>query len=231
MNSICIITARGGSKRIPKKNIRDFNGKPMVSYAITTALKSGLFDEVMVSTDSEEIAEIARQYGASVPFLRSAETANDFATTTDVINEVLDEYEKLGKHFDIINCLYPCTPLVTAERLKEGYQMIQADDCDSVKVCIKFSTPPLRAYRMNEKGGMEYLNPQYANMRTQDFEPLYYDAGQFYFWKYDIYRGLKQGSGIGRAIIVDDSEAQDVDNLSDWKLAEIKYKMLHTDEQ
>ena len=135
---IAIITARGGSKRIPKKNIKDFCGKPIIAYSIEAAISSKLFDEVMVSTDSEEIAEIAKKYGASVPFMRSAETSNDYATTNDVLIEVFNEYEKRGQEFDIAVCIYPTAPFVTADKLKRAIDMVEKDGADAVTPVVQF---------------------------------------------------------------------------------------------
>ena len=142
MKKIAIITARGGSKRIPRKNIRDFLGKPIMAYSIQAALDSGLFDEVMVSTDDEEIAQIARQYGANVPFMRSAAAANDFATTADVLNEVLGEYKKRGQTFDYMCCIYPCAPLVTGEKLRSAFAQMQEMGADSIFPTVRYSYPP-----------------------------------------------------------------------------------------
>ena len=132
MSVICIITARGGSKRIPRKNIRDFLGKPIIAYSIEAALQSGVYDEVMVSTDDEEIAGIARACGAQVPFLRSQRTASDYATTADALNEVLDRYEAMGRYFDILSCVYPAAPFVTPQKLKQACQLLLESGADAV---------------------------------------------------------------------------------------------------
>ena len=139
MKTLAMITARGGSKRIPRKNIKEFNGKPIMAYSIEAALKSGAFDEVMVSTDDQEIAEIARKYGASVPFMRSEKTANDFATTVDVIDEVISEYHNLGKDFDLFACIYPTAPFITSDKLKEAVEKLSATDADSLIPVVRFS--------------------------------------------------------------------------------------------
>ena len=140
--SIAIITARGGSKRIPKKNIKEFCGKPIIAYSIEAALKSGIFSEVMVSTDSHKIAEIARSYGAEVPFLRSERTSDDYATTSDVILEVLSEYEQLGRTFEYICCIYPTAPFITREKLQFAMEMIERDGVEAVMPVVEFSYPP-----------------------------------------------------------------------------------------
>ncbi len=227
MRNLCIIPARGGSKRIPRKNIKDFLGKPIIAYSIETALKSGLFDEVMVSTDDEEIKEIALEYGAKVPFLRSEEGANDFASTIDVIKEVFFEYEKLNKPFENICCFYPCSPLTTVDRLKEGYELLIDKNFDSVFPIMPFSFPIQRAIKLN-KGKVDFFYPEYVECRSQDLEKSYHDAGQFYWLTSQL---IKEKGDIFTentgAIEITELEGQDVDNLSDWQLAEIKYKVLY----
>ena len=146
MASIAIITARGGSKRIPKKNIKEFCGRPIIAYSIEAAINSNVFDEVMVSTDDEEIARIAKEYGAKVPFLRSEESANDFATTADVISEVLEEYEKLGRSFESFTCIYPTAPFVTDRKLKEASKLFLDSKSDGLMTVVPFSFPPLCAH-------------------------------------------------------------------------------------
>ena len=179
MSRIAIITARGGSKRIPRKNIKEFCGKPIIAYSIEAAIKSELFDEVMVSTDSIEIAEIAKGYGASVPFMRSKRTSDDYATTRDVLLEVFDEYEKRGIEFDIAVCLYPTAPFVTAEKLKRAVALMDDDNIDSVTPVVRFSFPPQRAYIIRD-GIIKYQFPENRYTRSQDLEPIFHDCGQFY---------------------------------------------------
>lgn len=148
---LAVITARGGSKRIPRKNIKDFCGKPIIEYSIEAALKSGLFDEVMVSTDDDEIANISLTAGASVPFMRSDKTANDYAATKDVLLEVLSEYKKLGKEYDYMVCLYPTNPFITSEKLSEALDVLIKEKCEEVVPVVRFSFPPQRAYIVDEK--------------------------------------------------------------------------------
>lgn len=221
---IAIITARGGSKRIPKKNIKDFCGKPIIAYSIEAAIDSQLFDEVMVSTDSEEIADVAKQYGASVPFLRSAKTSDDYATTTDVLCEVLDEYEKLEECFDVAVCIYPTAPFVTTKKLKDAVAMMDKDDVDVVAPVVRFPFPPQRAFVVRD-GALVYQYPEYAMVRSQDLEPVYHDCGQFYVVKVDyIRKGIPARKKL--PLVMPESEVQDIDDEEDWKLAEIKYKMM-----
>lgn len=223
MKNIAIITARGGSKRIPKKNIKEFCGKPIIAYSIEAALNSGMYDEVMVSTDSEEIAEIAKKYGAQVPFLRSEKTSNDFATTRDVLDEVIEEYKKRGKSFDFMTCIYPTAPFVTAQKLKDAVTKLYDSDADWAMPVTAYSFPPQRAMVIRD-GGLEYQYPEYKNTRSQDLEPIYHDCGQFYVYKIDVYMGEKQGSGKVLPLITPEEETQDIDNISDWIIAEIKYQ-------
>ena len=225
-NSIAIITARGGSKRIPKKNIRDFCGKPIIAYAIEAAIESGIYDTVMVSTDSEEIAEIAKEYGAQVPFFRSEKNSNDYATTSDVLVEVLDTYKALGMEYKYMTCIYPTAPFVTAEKLKQSMEMLATHHAKMVMPVVAFSYPPLRGYVMND-GQLEMKWPEFYPCRSQDLEKIYHDAGQFYSYSVDEF--FKAGGIITEGIqpiIVDEMEVQDIDNEIDWKLAEIKHKVM-----
>ncbi len=226
MSKIAIITARGGSKRIPGKNIKDFLGKPILTYSIEAALKSGVFDEVMVSTDDEEIARIAKEAGASVPFYRSAETSNDFATTNDVLFEVFDEYEKRGKTFDIACCIYPTAPFVTASKLKEAVEKLENSDADTLIPVVQFSYPPQRALIVKE-GKLVFEYPEYLDARSQDLEPHYHDVGQFYVFRIERFKKNKRLMvGDVLPLVVSELEVQDIDNQTDWEIAEMKYKLM-----
>lgn len=226
MRRLAIITARGGSKRIPKKNIREFCGKPILAYSIEAALESGLFDHVMVSTDSGEIAEIAKKYGAEVPFFRSETTSGDFATTNDVLAEVLAEYEKLGMHFDVACCIYPTAPFVTAEKLKTAVEQLEASDADTLIPVVSFSYPPQRAMVV-EKERLVFKYPEYLDSRSQDLQPHYHDVGQFYVFRTDRFAvNKKLMVGDILSFIVSELEVQDIDNLTDWKIAEMKYRLM-----
>ena len=226
MSSIAVITARGGSKRIPKKNIKEFCGKPILAYSIEAAIKSGMFDTVMVSTDSEEIAEIAKKYGAEVPFYRSAKTSDDFATTNDVLLEVIDEYKKLGQEFDELCCIYPTAPFVTAKKLVYAMNKLMESNADTLIPVVAFSYPPQRA--MHEADGyIKPVYPQYLDSRSQDLEKHYHDVGQFYITKVDRFHENKKLM-VGKVIPMEISEleVQDIDNQVDWELAELKYQLL-----
>lgn len=223
MSSIAIITARGGSKRIPGKNIKDFCGKPIIAYSIEAALKSELFDVVMVSTDSEEIADIAKSYGAEVPFMRSQKNSDDYATTADVLHEVISKYEELGQHFDIMCCIYPTAPFVTSTKLKTAYEFMKKKKGDALIPVVKYSFPPQRCFVIRSER-IQLLHPENMNIRSQDLEPYYHDAGQFYFWKTNKFSTVFVKNTV--PYILDDMEVQDIDNIEDWKIAEIKYKNL-----
>lgn len=226
MSKLCIIPARGGSKRIPRKNIKPFMGKPIIAYSIEAALNSGVFDEVMVSTDDEEIADVARQYGAAVPFLRSAETSNDYATTVDVLLEVVSRYKEQGKDFDTICCLYSTAPFVTSERLQEASSQI-SDTIDACFTIVQYSYPIQRSLRINENGCVEMNFPEHLKSRTQDLEKVYHDAGQFYFVKTDALVNEKTVWCKRTApLILSELEVQDLDTLTDWQLAEMKFQLL-----
>lgn len=225
MSTIVIIPARGGSKRIPKKNIREFCGKPIIAYSIKAALDSGVFDEVMVSTDSEEIAAIARQYGASVPFMRSEATSSDYAITADVIQEVLERYAEQGRTFDTVACIYPTAPFVTAERLREAAEMMK--QAEAVVTVVKFSYPPQRAFVIRD-GYVAFQYPGYETARSQDLEPIYHDCGQFYFANTDGF--LMRHTMLlphTKPLQLPEEEVQDIDTFSDWEIAESKYRARH----
>lgn len=225
MNLVAIITARGGSKRIPKKNIKDFCGKPIISYSIEAALASNVFEEVMVSTDSEEIKIVSEKYGAKVPFMRSQETSNDYATTSDVITEVLNDYKKAGRKFDAFACIYPTAPFISACQLAEATSFLH--DFDAVVSIVKYSFPPQRAFILNE-GLVQYQFPQFERTRSQDLDPIYHDCGQFYICKCESF--LQNQTLIQqrtKPYILQDEEVQDIDTISDWYIAEAKYKVLH----
>ena len=228
MKAVCIIPARGGSKRIPRKNIKDFLGKPIIAYSIEAALKSGLFDEVMVSTDDDEIADVARRYGASVPFMRSDATSNDFATTNEVIAEVLDRYRDAGKEFDVICCLYSTAPFVTEDRLREALGELCKGECESVFTGVAYSYPVLRGIVMGERGYAEMKWPQYRYSRSQDLEKFYHDAGQFYMYTGEYFKkGYGLAEGRARMLELSELEVQDLDTPTDWKLAELKYSLIN----
>lgn len=231
MKSIAIIPARGGSKRIPGKNIKDFCGKPIIAYSIQAALDSHVFETVMVSTDSKEIAEIAKKYGAEVPFYRSEETSSDYASTASVVMEVLREYEKIGKKYESACCLYPTAPFLTADIIKEAENMMDTKKPAEIIGVVEFSYPPQRAYNIGSDGLMQYKYKEYINARSQDLEKLYHDAGQFYIYNVrEFYRlNGRIAEGI-MPIILSQLLVQDIDTEDDWKLAELKYNYWRKDD-
>lgn len=223
MKKLAIITARGGSKRIPRKNIKDFCKKPILAYSIEAALRSGIFDRVMVSTDDEEIAFVAEKYGAEIPFLRSRGTSGDFATTNDVLLEVLKEYQVRGECFETACCIYPTAPFVTAARLREAMEMLQKSDADTLIPVVSFSYPPQRAMLIRD-GRLEFEYPQYLDSRSQDLEPHYHDAGQFYIFRTEAFlKNKRLMVGNILPMVLSELEVQDIDNETDWKIAEMKY--------
>ena len=227
MSVIAIITARGGSKRIPKKNIKEFYGKPMLAYAIEAAKGAGIFDEIMVSTDSDEIAEVARKYGANVPFMRSEKTSNDFAITYDVLKEVIDEYKKLGKEFDTICCIYPCVPFLSSVSLKNAYELMATKNANAVIPVCKNPAPVEWAMRINDDV-LSADDVEKQLIRSQDLKPAYFDVGMFYYYKTNEFvkeRTTMFHNTLG--YVIDESECQDIDTPEDWKIAEMKYKLLH----
>lgn len=223
MKNLCIIPARGGSKRIPRKNIKPFMGKPIIAYSIEAALNSGLFDEVMVSTDDVEFAEVAKQFGAAVPFLRSEKTANDYAGLTDVIDEVIATYKEKGIIFDNYCCLLSTAPFVNSDLLKQSYDLFVEKEFDTLRPIVRFDYPIQRAYRMDEDNVVSFMQPEYLNTRSQDLEKAYHDAGLFYWGTCAVgFKGNKWGG-----YVIDESVCQDIDTEDDWRMAELKYKLLN----
>lgn len=224
--NIAIITARGGSKRIPHKNRKVFCGKPIIEYSIEAAKQAGIFDTVMVSTDDNKIAEIAKNAGAEVPFMRSAETSNDHATTADVLMEVLEKYKERGIRYENACCIYPTAPFVTGNKLRQAMEMLVKEKKDSVIPVVPFSFPPLRGMVIND-GKLEYKWQEYAMKRSQDLEEIYHDCGQFYVFRVEAFEKEKKLVTDNTAgMIISELEVQDIDNETDWQLAEMKYRLL-----
>ena len=223
--NLAIIPARGNSRRIPRKNIRHFLGKPIVAYSIEAAFESGIFEKVMVSTDDLEIAAVAKEYGAEVPFWRSAKNSDDFASTADVIEEVFESYREKGEEFDRFCCLYPTAPFVSSKRLKEGYDLLEK--FDSVIPIVSFSYPVWRSFRLTESNTIGYKWPEFEKSRSQDLEKLYHDAGQWYWMKTSVFNKSLLTKNTG-SVILSDLEVQDIDTEEDWKVAEWKYEYLQS---
>jgi N-acylneuraminate cytidylyltransferase len=227
MRNLAIIPARGGSKRIPGKNIRDFLGKPVIVYSIQAAIESNLFDEVMVSTDDQGIVEIALSFGAKVPFIRSSKNSDDHATLADVMIEVTNEYRKSGKEFDALCCLLPTAPLIIGKRIIEGYQKMISSDFDSVCPVVAFPYPILRSLEVTDEGKLKMIWPEHERTRSQDLKPAYHDAGSFVWVKTEALLNEKTlWCKNGGSIILPETEVQDIDSDEDWKLAEMKWNFL-----
>jgi len=229
MNALAIIPARGGSKRIPRKNIRPFLGKPIAAYSIQTALNCSLFAQVMVSTDDDQIAHIAKEYGASVPFLRSPETSNDYAGIAEVLIEVIEGYEVMGRRFETICCLLPTAPLITESDLRSAFEKLSAGGFDSVFPVTRFQYPIWRSLRMEEDRVLMNWPENYPK-RSQDLPQAYHDCGQFYWLRVDrflkVRRVFTENSG---AIELPATRVQDIDTEDDWRICELKYKLMHPD--
>lgn len=223
---IAMITARGGSKRIPRKNIKEFCGKPILAYSVEAALESGVFDEVMISTEDDEIAEIAQKYGAVFPFRRSEEMAGDHAMTIDVMLEVVEKYRELGKNPESVCCIYPTAPFVTAAKLISANRMFENSGAEAVIPVVRFSFPPQRCFVIDD-GFVKFKWREYELTRSQDLEPYYHDAGQFYFLNTNAM--INQHTLVPKntaPLIMDEMEVQDIDNIDDWNIAEIKYQAM-----
>jgi pseudaminic acid cytidylyltransferase len=223
---IAVIPARGGSKRIPKKNIKLFAGKPIIAYSINAALQSGLFDEIMVSTDDEEIADIAVQYGACIPFYRSKENADDYATTIDVLLETYNKYVAGRKSFNYICCIYACAPFVSGEQLIKAYSLLCEKGAETVFPVLKYGHPIQRALEKKDDY-ISMVDESNLTVRTQDLPPRFHDAGQFYWLTADSLLTKKKlitDRTIG--IEISEFEAHDIDSELDWKLAELKFSLL-----
>ena len=230
MKIIAIITARGGSKRIPHKNTREFCGKPIIAYAIDTALKSKIFDEIMVSTDDENIAHLSIEYGAQVPFMRSEKNSNDFATTEDVLKEVIEQYQIQGKDFDIYCCLYPTAPFISPKRLRDAMNIFIQSGANFLTPVVKYSYPPQRSLIIKD-GLLNMQWPEFKKARSQDLDNWYHDCGQFYIGntKALIKDGMSNGATV--PFVLPETEVQDIDTEEDWKMAEMKYRILNNNEK
>ncbi|WP_026292733.1 pseudaminic acid cytidylyltransferase [Rubritalea marina] len=226
---VAIIPARSGSKRIPHKNIKEFCGKPMIAWSIQAALQSGCFDHVVVSTDSEEIAMIAREYGATVPFLRPKDLSGDLVGTMPVLTHAVLEIEAVfGRHVDQGCCLYATAPFVTSELLQEGYSVLESDV--SLEFAFSVATYPFpiqRALRLTGRGRVAMLEPENEKKRSQDFEECYHDAGQFYWFRRDaVFQNDGFFSARSTGVVIPRERVQDIDTPEDWRCAELAYELL-----
>ena len=224
MSNLCIIPARGGSKRIPRKNIKLFLGKPIISYCIQAALETNLFDEVMVSTDDDEIKKIAIEFGAKVPFLRTNKNSNDFSTISDVLIEVIQKYKESGKFFENICCILPTAALIIPVKIIESFSKIINSNYKTVVPVIKFAYPIQRSLGL-EKGALRMREIQHLRTRSQDLKDYYHDSGQFYWINTEYFLKEKEiFTDKTTSFELKEYEAQDVDTIDDWKMLEIKYK-------
>ena len=227
---VAIIPARGGSKRIPRKNIKDFYGKPLIAYSIEVALASKLFDKVVVSTDDEEIAKIAKEYGADVPFLRPKELSDDFTGTEDVINHTLDFLAKNSEWYDYVCTIYATAPLLQKEYLIEGFEKLKNSTAVNAFSATSMPFPIQRTFKLDKDERCEMFTPEHYMTRSQDLEEAYQDAGQFYWKKLDIKSEEIMFGKDSIPIILPRYLVQDIDTLEDWKRAEIIYKVLQEKE-
>jgi len=224
--AIAIIPARGGSKRIPRKNIKLFYGKPLIAYSIETALSSGIFERVIVSTEDEEIAKIAKEYGAEVPFMRSRELSDDFTTTGDVVADVIEKLKAEGEVFDYVCTIYATAPFLQKKYLQEAFEKLKNSDAKVAFSATSMPFPIQRTFKITEDGRCEMFWPEYFKTRSQDLEEAYQDAGQFYWEKVDEPRNDILFSHDALPIILPRYLVQDIDTLEDWKRAEVMYEVL-----
>jgi pseudaminic acid cytidylyltransferase len=227
MKSLCVIPARGGSKRIPKKNIKNFRGKPIIAYSIEAALGSNLFSEVMVSTDSEEIADVAKRFGASVPFMRSSDLSNDFASTNEVTQDAAKRAKEIDPDLEAVCCLYATAPFITPEVLCDGMTKLLETGSDMAFSVTEFEFPILRCVQVEDDGTAKMPWPENERRRSQDLRPYYHDAGQFYWYKIEEVISREYVSFNGSApVILPRTMVQDIDTPEDWVLAEQKMEAL-----
>lgn len=230
--TLVIIPARGGSKRIPNKNIIDFKGKPIIAYSIIAAKEFGYADEVMVSTDNDKIAEIAKKSGANVPFMRNPKTADDKTGIADVLLEVVDKYEESKQFFDIVICILATAPLIQKNKLKAAYELLLNNEfCNGVCPVEAFSYPPQRGLIIKDKK-LEMMFPQNYYATSQSLEKMYHDCGQFFILKTKALKAERKLYVTNMLpYLLDEMESQDIDNYSDLKIAEIKYDLLFGSEK
>ena len=225
--NVCVIPARGGSKRIPNKNIKNFCGKPIIAWSIETALQSGCFDQVIVSTDDEKIAEVARKYGAKVPFFRPSELADDYTGTVAVIQSAVQWFADNQTMPELVCCLYATAPFVCPDDLKRGLEKIKAEKSDYVFSVASFESPIQRAIKINDHGRVEMLYPENINERSQDLVEAFYNAGQFYWGQAKAWKeGKRVLTGDSVPLVISRGRAQDIDTLEDWEHAELLFNWL-----
>ena len=226
---VAVIPARGGSKRIPKKNIKKFFGKPIISYSIKAAIDSKLFDKVIVSTDCENIAQVAINYGAEVPFMRPKELSGDFLGTHEVVGHALKWLEDFGDVVDYACCIYATAPMIQGSDLIKGYDLIKTEKWKAVIAATKYSYPVFRSFKKLPNGGLEMVFPEHYNSRSQDLPEVYHDAGQFYWAKAQERKNKPGGFSENNTIIeLSNYLVQDIDTIEDWNRAEKIYENYKT---
>ena len=228
---LAVIPARGGSKRIPQKNIREFSGKPIIAWSIEAVLKSGCFDRVVVSTDDQEISEVARHWGAEVPFVRPDGLSGDYVGIIPVIKHAIEWFGEQGIHFKEVCCIYATAPSITADDIKKGLDILHARQCDFALAITSFSFPIQRAVKISSNGYLEMFQPEQFNTRSQDLDPAYHDTGQFCWgtstaWKDD----LPFFNHSVAPVILPSYRVQDIDTPEDWTRAELMFKVLKSTE-
>lgn len=226
--NLCIIPARGGSKRIPRKNIKKFNGKPIIAYSIEAAIDSNCFDRIIVSTDDEEISEISAQYGAEVPFIRPKELSNDYASTLEVIKHSIEWFENIENiSFDFVCCLYATAPFVSAKLIDDVYKEFLVKEVNYCFTATKYEYPIQRALKMNKNKTLEMFNPDLFLTRSQDLDDAFHDAGQLYWGKASSFKAMKAiFSEESSPFILPSYLVQDIDTKDDWIRAELIYNSL-----
>lgn len=225
-NAVAIIPARGGSKRIPRKNIRSFHGQPLIAYSIQVALESALFDKVIVSTDDEEIAQVARTYGAHVPFLRPSELADDHTGTGAVIDDALKRLEANGETYAYVCTLYATAPLLQAHYLQEGFEQLRDSTASHSFSATSMPFPIQRTFKITQEGRCEMFWPEHIGTRSQDLEEAYQDAGQFYWSRLGPTSKAIMFSEASIPIILPRYLVQDIDTPEDWRRAELMFRVL-----
>ena len=227
--NIVIIPARGGSKRIPKKNIKDFLGKPIIAYSIEMAINCKLFSRVIVSTDDEEIKDVVLKYGAEVPFIRPKNIADDFTGTHEVIGHAVEYLENTGETMDYVCCIYPTAPLIQKDDLIKGFKLIQTNKWNSVMAATNFSYPIFRSFKNLPNGGLKMIFPEHYNSRSQDLPEVYHDAGLFYWAKPKVWKKKPQWYNEKNSIVkIPNYRIQDIDTPDDWKKAEMIYQIINS---
>lgn len=220
MGRIAIIPARGGSKRVPRKNIRPFAGRPMIAYAIEAARQSGLFDRIVVSTDDAEVAALAQREGAAVPFLRPAALADDHTPTVPVIAHAIRACAELGWRADLACCIYPAVPLLQPESLAAALALLEASDAPYAFPVLAYRAPIQRALKRDAQGRSAPLHPEFALTRTQDLPSAFHDAGQFYWGRSEAWLAGRTLHADACTLVCDEGSVVDIDTEADWALAE-----------